>query len=109
MGSAMQVSMEFKLPARIRKKGRWFISSCEPLDVHSQGHTRDEAERNLSDALASFLISCYERGTLDAVLRASGFVPATGRPKARRSARRVKTVTVPVPFSVEHTRARASA
>jgi len=61
--------MEFKVPGRIRKKGKWYISSCPPLDVHSQGHTRDEAEHNLVDALASFLISCYERGTLDEVLQ----------------------------------------
>jgi predicted RNase H-like HicB family nuclease len=39
------------------------------LDVHSQGHTRDQAERNLKDALATFLLSCYERGTLEIVLR----------------------------------------
>jgi predicted RNase H-like HicB family nuclease len=103
----MQVSMEFKLPARIRKKGRWFISSCEPLDVHSQGHTRDEAERNLADALASFLISCYERGTLDAVLRESGFVPLTERTSRRASGRRGgTTVTVPVPFAIERGRVR---
>ena len=64
----MRIAMEFKVPARIRKKGKWFISSCPLLDVHSQGHTRDEAQRNLVDALASFLISCYERGTLSGVL-----------------------------------------
>jgi predicted RNase H-like HicB family nuclease len=39
------------------------------LDVHSQGHTREQAERNLQDARATFLLSCYERGTLDVVLR----------------------------------------
>ncbi len=72
---AMRISMEFELPAKIRKKGKWFISSCPLLDVHSQGHTRDEAERNLVDALASFLISCYERGTLVTILEQSGFAP----------------------------------
>jgi predicted RNase H-like HicB family nuclease len=51
----MDATVEFKLPTRIRKKGKWFISSCLPLDVHSQGAKRDEAERNLIDALASFL------------------------------------------------------
>ena len=60
----MDLGLEFKLPARVRKKGKWFISSCPPLDVHSQGRTKDEAERNLVDALTSFFISCYERGTL---------------------------------------------
>jgi len=50
----MQASMEFKLPAQVRKQGKWFISSCNLLDVHSQGHTREQAERNLKDALATF-------------------------------------------------------
>ena len=71
----MGISIEFELPAKIRKKGGWFISSCPLLDVFSQGDTRAQAERNLIDALESFLISCYERGTLDAVLRESGVVP----------------------------------
>jgi len=70
----MQIAMELKVPARIRKKGKWFISSRPLLDVHSQGHTRGEAEHNLVDALASFLISCYERGTLGEVLPRRGLV-----------------------------------
>jgi predicted RNase H-like HicB family nuclease len=71
----MRIAMEFKVPARIRRKGKWFVSSCALLDVHSQGGTRDEAERNLVDAITSFLISCFERGTLVEVFREAGFVP----------------------------------
>lgn len=71
----MQASMEFKLPAQVRKKGKWFISSCNLLDVHSQGHSREQAERNLRDALATFLLSCYERGTLEVVLLGTGLEP----------------------------------
>ncbi len=74
----MDLGLEFKLPARVRKKGKWFISSCPRLDVHSQGRTKDEAERNLVDALTSFFISCYERGTLDFVLHDAGFVRPRG-------------------------------
>ena len=65
----MKIKMEWELPATIKKKGKWYISSCPLLDVHSQGHTREEAEINLVDALASFLINCYEHGTLEEVLR----------------------------------------
>jgi predicted RNase H-like HicB family nuclease len=101
----MQASVEFTLPARVRKKGKWFVSSCDLLDVHSQGRTRLEAERNLKDALASFLLSCFERGTLDAVLRESGLVARAASP-SRRSA--TKSVAVPVSFSVRR-RTRASA
>jgi len=101
--------MEFNLPGRIRKKGKWFISSCSPLDVHSQGKTRQEAERNLVDALASFLISCYERGTLGDVLRESGFVPVSGRKSDTSLPRGSVPLRVPVPFVIESGRARAAA
>jgi len=105
----MQASMEFKLPAQVKKKGKWFISSCTLLDVHSQGHTREQAERNLKDALATFLLSCYERGTLETVLHEAGFVPAAGRlPKSKTAARGRKEVTVPLPFSIERGHSRAA-
>jgi predicted RNase H-like HicB family nuclease len=70
----MEVAIEFKLPMRMRKKGKWFVSSCPILDVFSQGRTRSEAEQNLSDALHSFLTSCYEAETLEKVLHEAGFV-----------------------------------
>jgi predicted RNase H-like HicB family nuclease len=102
--------MELKLPARVRKKGEWFISSCSLLDVHSQGHTSKEAERNLIDALASFLISCYERGTLDEVLRDSGFVPISGSQGGETTLPKNSIeLTVPLPFVIDSSRARAVA
>jgi predicted RNase H-like HicB family nuclease len=101
--------MEFKLPAQVKKKGKWFVSSCNLLDVHSQGHTREQAERNLQDALATFLLSCYERGTLEVVLREAGFVPEVGgrQPKVK-AARGRKEVIVPLPFSIARTHRRAA-
>jgi predicted RNase H-like HicB family nuclease len=106
----MGISIEFELPARIRKKGAWFISSCPLLDVFSQGETREEAEHNLIDALASFLTSCYERGTLDAVLRASGIVPDSGLKSPKSTARRrYLAVRVPPPLAVQLKKRRAVA
>jgi predicted RNase H-like HicB family nuclease len=106
----MRIAMEFKVPARIRKKGKWFVSSCPLLDVHSQGHTRDEAERNLVDALTSFLISCYERGTLDEVLREAGFVPvAEAEAPETVLAKGDIELTFPLPFVIDSSRARALA
>lgn len=106
----MRVMMEMKLPSRIRKKGKWFISSCPVLDVYSQGRTRAEAEKNLRDALATFLIDCHEHGTLDQVLRESGFV-AISAPAAKRSyaSRKSTQVVVPVPFEIRAPRSRAAA
>ena len=106
----MRVMMEMKLPSRIRKKGKWFISSCPALDVHSQGHTRAEAEKNLADALATFLIDCHEHGTLDQVLRESGFVAISKSAAKRSRVPRTSTqVVVPVPFEIHATRTRAVA
>jgi predicted RNase H-like HicB family nuclease len=106
----MRIAMEFKVPARIRKKGKWFISSCPLLDVHSQGHAREEAERNLVDALSSFLISCYERGTLEEVLRDAGFVPvAEARGPETLLAKGDIELTAPLPFVIELSRPRALA
>jgi predicted RNase H-like HicB family nuclease len=105
----MEVIVEFKLPARIRKKGKWFISSCPPLDVHSEGHTKTEAERNLVDALESFFVSCYERGTLDAVLRDAGFIPAVkSRTTKSRTSNGGMSVNVPVPFAIARRARRAA-
>ena len=106
----MDLGLEFKLPARVRKKGKWFISSCPPLDVHSQGRTKDEAERNLVDALTSFFISCYERGTLDAVLHDAGFVPVM-EPRATRPHvdNGAISVSVPVPFVIASRAGRLAA
>ena len=64
---------EFKLPAKISKKGYWFISSCPLLDVYSQGKSKKEALANLEDALKLFIESCYERGVLAQVLKEGGF------------------------------------
>src|SRR5579859_4772124 len=106
----MESTIEFTLPARIRKKGRWFISSCPPLDVHSQGGTRDEAQHNLIDALTTFFVSCYERGTLEDVLRESGFVPSKAKSRRRtRGSSNEDSVVVPVPFAISRRTGREAA
>ena len=70
------IEFEMKLPARVHQEDGWFIASCDPLDVHSQGKSDDEARRNLVEALQLFIESCYERGTLDTVLKQCGLKPS---------------------------------
>jgi predicted RNase H-like HicB family nuclease len=65
--------LEFRLPADIKKRGNIFVSFCPLLDVYSQGNTRAEALENLKEALRLFFESCFDRGTLEQVLRESGF------------------------------------
>src|SRR6185295_7869421 len=105
----MQIGVDFRLPAKIRKKGKWYVSSCPSLDVHSQGHTKEEARQNLVDALVFFLESCFARGTLEAVLRDAGFVSLpTGTAARARSPKAEESVTVPLPFAIRHRRSAAS-
>jgi len=71
----MQARIEFtvKLPIQIEQKHRMYLASCPVLDVFSQGETEERAKENIIEALYLFLRSCFERGTLDAVLRQCGF------------------------------------
>jgi len=68
----MRAGIELHLPVKIHKQGKWYVSSCPWLDVHSQGRTQAEAHQNLADALRFFVESCVRRKTLEEVLRASG-------------------------------------
>lgn len=75
---AAKIKMEMTLPVLIQKKEKWFVSSCPVLDVASQGETIEAAKHNLIEALTLFLSSCYEHGTLEAVLQQCGFKRTVG-------------------------------
>jgi len=93
MGGSVQV--QFRLPASVRKEGKWFYSSCPLLDVHSQGTTRREALGNLKEAVGLFVESCYKRGTLGKVLLSCGFVPGE-RPISPSVRAGAESVNVPL-------------
>jgi predicted RNase H-like HicB family nuclease len=67
------IMMTFKLPIKVEEKDGWFISSCSILDVFSQGETLEIAKKNIIETLKIFFASCYERGTLEEVLKECGF------------------------------------
>ena len=104
----MKISIEFSatLPVKITKRKKWFLASCPILDVHSQGETEKKARDNLRDALSLFFISCFERGTLDTVLKDCGFEPAYPLPihKKRPRISRKDYIDVPIRFLVNQTR-----
>jgi hypothetical protein len=62
--------------------------------VSSQGRTRDQAARNLIEAAQLFLEDCFERGTLEEVLKDCGFTISRGG--ARPQATGGEHLTVPV-------------
>ncbi len=74
-----RLRLEFTVPAEVREEGAYYISVCPPLDVYSQGDTEEAALVNLAEALHLFMESCFERGTLEKVLKDSGFEPAGRR------------------------------
>lgn len=80
----LEPRIAFHLPGRLRRKAGRVVACCPTLDVWTQGGSEAEAKRNLADAVASFLESCWRRGTLDEVLRSCGWGPrrAPGRIRA---------------------------
>lgn len=97
----MQVIFNVQLPAQVKRSGKWYVSCCPPLDVCSQGETQEKALNNLITALRLFLVSCFERGALDGVLRDCGFKPieVKGPVKEQPFPKKYKSVNVPLPFS----------
>ena len=99
---SMKTSVTFhaSLPIKITKKKEYYVSCCPVLDVWSQGDTRSKATENLREALQLFLIDCFERGTLDKVLKESGFTAARTLPKQKVSSLRQR-IDVPLPFIID--------
>jgi len=91
---------EISLPVRIKKEGKYFISSCPPLDLFSQGDSKAKAKENIREAARLFILDCYERGTLDKVLKESGFVPLK-RPIPQKSRNRQGKIAVHLPFLID--------
>lgn len=100
----MSLSFEFKakLPVSIKKRKKWIVASCSLLDIHSQGNTEDLAKKNLSEAISLFFTSCFERGTLDEVLKERGFELMHAVPTPHKS--QVKGNYIDVPLVFHHTK-----
>ena len=110
----MLMSLQFNahLPVKVTKRKKWLLASCPILDVHSQGETEEKAKKNLSEAISLFFISCFERGTLDAVLKQSGFkaVKPASHPHKPVHKESEDYINVPIPFVVNrnsHSECRA--
>jgi predicted RNase H-like HicB family nuclease len=52
-----------------------FVAICPELNVSSFGDSVEEARESLREAIDLFLEECESMGTLEAVLRESGFSP----------------------------------
>jgi predicted RNase H-like HicB family nuclease len=97
----LSVIFKVSLPMAIKKEGKYFISCCPPLDVWSQGETQIIAEDNLKEALQIFLIDCFERGTLDRVLKDCGFIAIKKPLSKKQTSSRGKEINVHLPFIID--------
>jgi predicted RNase H-like HicB family nuclease len=94
-----------RLPAIIKKKNKWYASYCPVLDVASQGVSEEEAKKNLSEAVSLFLITCFEMGTLDTVMKECGFIPC--HPQEETPSKELEDseyINVPLPFIIDKTK-----
>jgi len=96
MQQAAQI--DFKFPMVVKRRPKWYLATCPALDLSSQGPTGEKALANLNEAVQAFVADCFERGTLDHVLRNAGFSPAKSGLRARRRqpTKRAKLLTVPL-------------
>ena len=103
----MKTSVTFRtsLPITITKKDKHYVSCCPVLDVWSQGETKEKATENLREALQLFLIDCYERGTLDKVLKDSEFTAVRTPPKKEMKHSK-HTIDITLPFIIDDRQAR---
>ncbi|MFH1672180.1 MAG: hypothetical protein ABIF87_01950 [Pseudomonadota bacterium] len=101
-----EVRFSAHLPVKIIKRKKWFLASCPILDVHAQGDTEKQAKKNLVEALTLFFVSCFERGTLDAVMKECGFTPAypPTQYKKKPVVSKGDYIDVPIPFFVDSTK-----
>ena len=57
----------------IFKEGKAYVSYCPRLDVSSCGNTIEEARKNLKIAASLFIEEAEKMGTLEDILRESGY------------------------------------
>lgn len=67
--------------AEIFKEDEQFVAICPELNVSSFGDNLDEARKSLREAIDLFLEECEEIGTLEDVLRETGFAPDPANPQ----------------------------
>ena len=95
------VTFKVSLPLSIKKKEDYFVSSCPVLDVWTQGETKEKAIENLREALQLFLLDCFERGTLDSVLKECGFSVSHNLNRVKTKAGIGNEIDVPLPFVID--------
>ena len=67
------VTINIKVPVDIFSDSGVYVADCRRFGVVTQGCDIEEAKLNLLEALTLFFETCFEMGTLEEVLKESGF------------------------------------
>jgi len=98
------IQFHVRVPIALEKEGDIWVASCVPLDVVSQGATKEDATQNLAEAVSLFIETSHTMGTLDEVLTERGFAPVEcgGEDMSENG-----TIDVPLPLLVARGHAQA--
>lgn len=92
----LTVRIDFPVEVQKADDGQ-FLAFCKPLDVYAQGDSEESALASFKETITLFVESCYERGTLEQVLKEAGFHATTMLPPPSRK-RKARTISVPFPL-----------
>ena len=68
------ITLSLKLEAATKKDGDQWLAHCLPLDIFSQGDTKQKAIASLREAVELWFESCLDRDVLSEALAESGFL-----------------------------------
>jgi predicted RNase H-like HicB family nuclease len=71
--------MDLRLTVRLLKEGDTFVAHVPELNVSSCGDTAEQARRMIAEAVALFLETAKEQGTLKEILEEAGYRLENGR------------------------------
>jgi predicted RNase H-like HicB family nuclease len=72
-GAKVDQAKDIEYTVQIWREGNQFVAHAMPLDVMSSGKTPEEARKALDEAVHLFLVTAADVGTLDEILRETGY------------------------------------
>ena len=70
----MEERLSVPLPVVVMKENEWFVASCPPLDIATQGKTEQEVKENMEDLINEYL---QDPDTLKPEITSMGVVSLT--------------------------------
>lgn len=94
------VTFTVSFPIEVKKEVQYHIASCPVLDVWAYGKTQQRAVESLKDTLQVFLTHCFDKGTLEMVLKGCGFT-SMKKSLCRDATYQISEIDVPLPFVID--------